>query len=28
MRSAKVNLLLSIRPKGRIEGDRRRQWLC
>ena len=28
MRSAKVRLLLSIRPKGRIEGDRRRQWLC
>ena len=25
--SAKAHLLLSIRPKGRIEGHRRRQWL-
>lgn len=24
---AKAHLLLSIRPKGRIEGHRRRQWL-
>jgi hypothetical protein len=27
MLSAKAHLLLSIRPKGRIEGHRRRQWL-
>jgi hypothetical protein len=25
--SAKAHLLLSIRPKSRIEGHRRRQWL-
>jgi hypothetical protein len=27
MPSAKAHLLLSIRPKGRLEGDRIRQWL-
>jgi hypothetical protein len=27
MPSAKAHLLLSIRPKGRIEGHQRRQWL-